>query len=112
MPFVAFVEDAHTVIHANLQVDYGKPGGIPLYFGAIGNELYVRGVTRDNERRLIGARLLSVEGVPFSEIESRMPRLRAVENIHGTHAWLGKYGDLWCEPHLTLLLQQFPENVI
>ncbi len=33
--FVAFVGDANTVIHADINVNYSKPGGIPLYFGAV-----------------------------------------------------------------------------
>lgn len=36
MPFLAFVGDAHTVVHADLDVDWSRPGGIPLYFGAVG----------------------------------------------------------------------------
>ena len=106
MPFVAFVGDAHTVIHASLGGDYKKPGGIPLYFGAVGEELYVRGVTREDERRLIGARLAGVEGVPFAEIAARVSRLRAVENQYGALAWLGKYGDLWHEAHLSMLMPE------
>jgi hypothetical protein len=110
MPFVAFVGDAHTVIHVDLDVDYGKPGGIPLYFGAVGDELYVRGVTREEERRLIGARLATVEGVPLGEIVDRLRRLRAVENRFGALAWLGKYGDLWCSPQLALLLPEWTDH--
>ena len=110
MPFVAFVGDAHTVIHAHFDVNYGKPGGIPLYFGAVGEELYVRGVTREAERQLIGARLASVEGIPFAEIVARLSRLRPLENQYGALAWLGKYGDLWCEPQLSMLLPEWTDH--
>jgi hypothetical protein len=110
MPFVAFVGDAHTVIHAHIDINFGRPGGIPLYFGAVGKELYVQGVTRENERRLIGARLVSVEGVPFDEIAARLSEIRSVENQYGALAWLGKDGDLWCEPQLTMLLPEWIDH--
>jgi hypothetical protein len=104
------VGDAHTVIHADLDVDWGRPGGIPLYFGAVGEGMYVRGVTREGERHLIGAQLVSVEGVPFAEIVERLARLRPLENRYGALAWLGRYGDLWCEPQLSLLLPEWSDH--
>jgi hypothetical protein len=110
MPLIAFMGDAHTVIQASFDVDYGKPGGIPLYFGAVGEELYVRGVTREEERRLLGARLLSVEGVPFDTIVRRVSGIRPLENRYGALAWLGKYGDLWCEPQLAMLLPEWTDH--
>jgi len=110
MPFLAFVGDAHTVIHADLDVDWGEPGGIPLYFGAVEEELYVRGVTREDERELLGARLRLVEGVPFEEIVLRLSNLRPLENQYGALAWLGKYGDLWCESTLSMLLPEWTDH--
>ncbi len=107
MPFMAAIGDAHTVIHADFETDWSRPGGIPLYFGAVGEELYVRGVTREDERRLIGARLVSVEGVPFEEIVERHARFRPRENEYGTLAWLGHYGDLWCGGPLAALVPEW-----
>ena len=110
IPFMAFIGDAHTEINVDLKSDWSKPGGVPLYFGVVGSELYVRGVTREEERRLIGARLLSVEGVPAAEIIERMGSLRPVENEYGALAWLAAYGGLWFEANLSMLLPEWSEH--
>jgi len=110
LPFMAFVGDAHTVVHDEYAVSSSKPGGVPLYFGPVGRELYVRGVTREEERRLIGARLVSVEGVPFAEIVERLGRLRPLENEYAALAWLSSYGGLWYEPDLSMLMPEWTDH--
>jgi len=64
-PFVASVGDAHTWLRDPYSPDPYSPGGIPLYFETTVDGLYVFAVLGEANRPLIGARLLSVEGVPL-----------------------------------------------
>jgi len=78
-PFVAAVGDAHTWLRDPYSVDYGRPGGVPLYFGVVEDELYVKATPKEHVG-LIGARLVSMEGVPFAEIVARQGQAMGAEN--------------------------------
>lgn len=78
-PFVASVGDAHTWLRNPYSVDYGQPGGVPLYFGVVEDALYVAATPKEHVG-LIGARLVSVEGVPFDEIVARQGQAMGAEN--------------------------------
>lgn len=106
-PFVAAIGDAHTVVHGAYSHDYEEPGGVPLYFDIVGDELYVLGVSREDERELIGARLVSVEGVPVTEMARRLERLRPTENEYETLGYLAKDRDLWHRAELSDLLPEW-----
>jgi hypothetical protein len=81
-PFIAAIKDGHTVL---LRSCNGQAaGGMPVSFASVEKCLYADGVPSDKDKALLGAKLLSVEGVPFSELLERMPSLLGIENeTHG-----------------------------
>ena len=83
-PLVALVGDAHTAIWSDYAVSDSFPGGVPLVFGVIEEDLYVAGIRNGDDRDLLGARLLSVEGVPLAELCERQSTVYAVENAYST----------------------------
>lgn len=109
-PFVAAIGDAHTDILTHYDVNWSRPGGVPLYFDVVEDGLYVLGVTREEDRRLIGARLVAIEGVPLDEIKARLLRVQACENDYGMLSWLHAYGYLWTEPQLAELLPEWTDH--
>jgi hypothetical protein len=110
LPFVASVGDAHTNLHGVYSVDWTRPGGVPLLFAVVGESLYVAGVRGEDERRLTGTLLVSVEGVSVDELCRRLEELHAKENRYGTlHSFFG-YGDLWSEPYLSDLLPEWEDR--
>lgn len=68
-PFVVAVEDSHTSVGLNLGTDK-YTGGIPLFFSIIEQSLYVYGAPKPY-KDLLGARLLSVEGISWDELVKR-----------------------------------------
>ncbi len=81
-PFIAAIEDGHTVLLRSR--DDQASGLMPLSFASIENCLYVDGVPSAADKALLGAKLLSIEGVPFAEMLRRMPNLLGIENdTHG-----------------------------
>ena len=94
-PFVAAIRDGHTqflMSFTRLRDDQG-PGLMPLSFASIEKCIFVDGVPSDKDKALLGAKLLSVEGVSFAEMLKRMPNLLGIENdTHGLmmlNAYLG-----------------------
>jgi len=83
-PLVALIGDAHTAIWSDYEVSDSFPGGVPLVFGVIGEGLYVAGIRSGDDRELLGARLLSVEGVSLAELCDRQVTVQAVENQYST----------------------------
>ena len=79
-PLVALVGDAHTAIWSDYEVSNSFPGGVPLVFDVIEEELYVAGIRNGDDRDLLGARLLSVEGVSLADLCDRQATVQAVEN--------------------------------
>jgi hypothetical protein len=78
-PFVAAVGDMHTGFLGGYKVDYAHPGGVPLRLSVVEEFLVVRGVERQH-RDYLGAKLLSVEGVPLTELVVRQRALQGVDN--------------------------------
>ncbi|UCG62337.1 MAG: hypothetical protein JSV52_03365 [Candidatus Zixiibacteriota bacterium] len=98
-PIIASVKDAHTKIH-DPYFSSGKynpyaPGGLPLYFDIIEQSLYVMAVADSSHKDLIGARLVSVEGVPFKKLFERQRKVKGFENVYDVLSSLGKTGTLW-----------------
>lgn len=77
-PFVAAIRDGHTVL-LRPRDDQGL-GLMPLSFASIERCLFVDGVPSEKDKALLGAKLLSIEGVPFAEMLKRMPNLLGIEN--------------------------------
>jgi len=94
-PFIAAIADGHTqfLISFPRLRDDQSPGLMPLSFASIEKCIFVDGVPSDKDKALLGAKLLSVEGVPFAEMLKRMPDLLGIENdTHGLmmlNAYLG-----------------------
>jgi hypothetical protein len=83
-PFIAGVGDAHTGFLQGYEVNQQRPGGIPLRFAVVEESLVVTGVAQQAQRELLGARLVSVEGIPLAELIHRQKQLRGIDNqYHG-----------------------------
>ncbi len=78
-PFVAGVGDAHTNFTQGYRVDRDRPGGVPLRLAVVEESLVVMGVERLN-RALLGSRLVSVEGLPLTELVRRQRELEGIDN--------------------------------
>jgi hypothetical protein len=107
-PFIASLADAHTAIATAYSIDKESPGGIPLSFASIEKLLYVKAVPSPEDKRLIGARLLSVEGIPFSDIFQRLYKVWGIENEYHGLLVLCQY--LWYEPYLKDLLPEWTDT--
>jgi len=113
-PIVASVGDAHTRIN-DPYFESGKynplaPGGLPLYFDIIEQSLYVMVVADSTHKDLLGARLVSVEGVEFDELVARQRTVKGFENIYEVLSALGKTGTLWTRHLLSDLLPEWKDT--
>lgn len=107
-PFIASIADGHTVLLTSYSYDRTAPGGIPLSFASIEKCLYVDGVLSKKDKALLGARLLSVVGVPFAEMLKRVYTLQGVENDYHGLLILDAY--LWSQPYLKELLPEWQDT--
>jgi len=109
MPFVASLKDGHTtVLDESSLLNQENPGGVPLIFGAIEGKLYVRAVTHEADRYLIGSLLVSVAGIGVAELLERVENFFGCENRYQT---LGKLGNrpalLFYRETLNLLIPEW-----
>ncbi|MGH9176874.1 MAG: hypothetical protein ACRD1H_21070, partial [Vicinamibacterales bacterium] len=91
-PVVAAVGDGHTAIYDPTDPDEAvdqraEPGlATParpwVEWEIVEERLYVAGVYREAERRLLGARLQAAGGVPFDALAARMGELRGYDNVY------------------------------
>ena len=81
-PFVASINDGHTLLEDAYSIDKAQPGGVPLLFHVVEESLYVAGVAGKENDELIGSLLVSVEGVPLAELIERQKRWQGVENTY------------------------------
>jgi hypothetical protein len=105
-PFIAAVGDSHTEIWSDYEVNERSPGGVPLRFGIVEQLLYVTSVPNDLDHSLIGAILISVEGVPLAELCRRQEQLVALENQYHVLEELASR-TLWYKPYLQDLLPEW-----
>jgi len=105
VPFVASVGDGHTDVWAQYDLDRSIPGGIPLRFEIVEQSLYVAGVVSPPDTGLIGACLVSVEGVTLDELRVRQRRLRGIENEMHDLLWL--LSGLWYRAYLEDLIPEW-----
>lgn len=107
-PFVAGVGDAHTNLLGGYEVDFRHPRGVPLRFRVIEQSLVVSGTRDPKQQGLLGARLISVEGVPVEELVERQKRLQGIDNVY--HA-LQKLADqsLQFRPYLLDLVSEWDD---
>ena len=108
-PFIAAVGDGHTDIWDDDRVSDNTPGGVPLRFDIVEQSLYVSGVPDEEDRDLIGALLISVEGVSFDELCERQRRLQGTENPYHVLYLLANLS-LWYRPHMEDLLPEWQDT--
>jgi hypothetical protein len=108
-PFIAAVGDGHTVIWYDYRVSDRAPGGVPLRFDIVEQSLYVAGVPHEEDRYLIGALLVSVEGVPLAELCDRQELLQGTENRYHTLQLLAR-PSLWYRPFMKDLLPEWEDT--
>ena len=108
-PLVASVGDAHTEIWTSYDTNRLYPGGVPLRFGVVGTSLYVRAVSAAQDERLLGARLVSLEGRTLPELMTKQRTLVGLENDYDV---LQRLADetLWYEPYLEELLPDWADH--
>jgi hypothetical protein len=105
-PFLAAVGDGHTSFWLPFRLDPNSPGGVPLFFQAVDNRLYVAAVIDSAHQHLIGATLFSIEKVPFDELIKRQANIKGYDNDYQLLRYLGYDGSLWYDK---LLAQLVPE---
>lgn len=111
-PFLASVGDGHTAFWSPYQLNQQSPGGIPLYFKAVENKMYVAAVTNAGQRHLIGAELVSVENVPLDELLKRQAGLKGYDNEYQLMRYLGYDGSLWYDKSLAHLIPEWQGGAI
>lgn len=111
LPFIAKLGDGHTkIFHKEFSPKAEKeenPGGIPLYFQPIEERLYVSAVVHEEDLRLIGSLLVSVEGVPFTKLAERLDNLKGNDNQYHLLKMLGGFGFLYHQKDLKLLVPEW-----
>jgi hypothetical protein len=106
-PFLASVGDGHTAFWLPYHLNDRSPGGIPLYFQAVDNILYVAAVADSAQAHLIGSRLLSVENVSLNDLLKRQSRIRGYDNEYQLMRYLGYDGSLWYDKLLSNLIPEW-----
>lgn len=105
-PFLAAIGDSHTELWGGYQTDEEYPGGIPLRFGIVETTLYVAGTLLEDHQHLIGARLVSVEGIAMDELLDRQRALVPLENEYHVLEEMASH-TLWYKPYLQDLLPEW-----
>jgi hypothetical protein len=109
-PFITAIGDAHTWLRDAYDDGSTSPGGIPLYFGIVGTDLYVLAVPEERYRPLIGAILISVEGVSFQELLNRSRTMVSAENEYQLLRNLAYTGILFNRPFLADLVPEWQDK--
>ena len=107
-PFIGAIGDSHTDIWNDYGVNNQLPGGVPLLFDIVEESLYVVGVPEGVDQDLIGAILVSVEGVPLAELVQRQERLRAENEYHALD--ILTFESLWYKPYMQDLLPEWQDT--
>jgi len=105
-PLLAAVGDGHTAFWPPFHLDSKSPGGVPLFFQAVENYLYVAGVTDSARLNLIGSKLVAVENIPVGDLLKRQAEIKGYDNEYQLMRYLGYDGSLW---YRKLLEQLIPE---
>ena len=111
-PFLAAVGDGHTSFWEPYHLDGQDPRGIPLYFQVVEDYLYVAGVMNSKDQHLIGAKLVSVEQVPFHELVNRQRQIKGYDNEYQLMRNLGYDGSLWFGKRMEHLLPEWEGDSI
>jgi hypothetical protein len=107
LPFVASIGDGHTRVFLSPSRQSSGPG-LPLRFAIIEKNLYVADVYEKHHEPLLGALLISVEGVPYKELVERQGKLRGCDNEYHKLAYLS--GSLRDKDVLESLLPEWKDD--
>jgi hypothetical protein len=107
-PFIAGVGDAHTNFLGGYDVDGRRPGGIPLRLAVVQEFLVVSGVAQRSHEDLLGARLVSAEGVPLAELVGRQKQLRGIDNSYHALQALAEQS-LYYKPYMQDLIPEWKD---
>ncbi len=107
-PFISAIGDTHTDLWTDYEVNQTSPGGVPLLFDIVEQTLYVAGVPREIGQDLLGAKLISVEGVPLAELVERQEAIRAENEYHALDRLARE--SLWYGPHMQDLLPEWQDT--
>jgi CubicO group peptidase (beta-lactamase class C family) len=108
-PFIAAVGDAHTELWSDYSLNAYAPGGVPVRFGVVEESLYVASVPDQEYEDLIGSLLVSVEGVPLTELCERQRQLQGTENQYHVLYLLATLS-LWYRPCMEDLLPEWQDS--
>jgi hypothetical protein len=111
-PFLAAVGDGHTALWQPYWLNNQTPGGIPLYFQAVEDFLYVAGVIDTVNLKLIGSKLVAVENISMDELLARQARIKGADNQYQLMRYLGYDGSLWYKKSLEHLIPEWDGNAI
>ena len=109
-PFVTMIGDAHTSLAVPYDETPTRPTGLPLIFGIVGTDFYVRAVPEEQYRPLIGALLVSVEGVPVKELLARARPMVSAENEYKILSNVAFGGFLYYASFLSDLVPEWVEK--
>ena len=111
-PFLASVGDGHTAFWLPYYLNNQSPGGIPLYFKAVENIMYVAAVADSGNKHLIGSKLLSVENISLDNLLQRQARIKGYDNKYQLMRYLGYDGSLWYDKLLSHLIPEWQGGMI
>lgn len=109
-PFVAKIGDSHTWLRDPYRFNYKSPGGIPLFFRVVGENVYVAAVAEEKNKNLIGTILISVEGVPWQELVRRQKERIGSENVYQILRNLANLGVLYQKNFLEHLIPEWKDK--
>jgi len=90
--------------------DKENPCGVPLYFAPVEDILFVDAVCHEKYLYLIGYKLVSVEGISFVELVTRMKNLSGFDNLYNLLNKLGRFGMLFFRDDLKELIPEWNEE--
>ncbi len=109
-PFIAKIGDSHTWLRDPYRSNYKSPGGIPLFFCVVEQNLYVAAVAEEENKSMIGTILTSVEGVPCQELVRRQEERMGSENVYQILRNLANAGVLWQRCFLEHLIPEWKDK--
>ncbi|MBU1014390.1 MAG: S41 family peptidase [Bacteroidetes bacterium] len=80
LPFIASIGDSHTGLLPNQQP--GQESGLPFKFKTVEKSLFVQSIPDKKLESLLGAKLISIENIPFEELVNRQGNIRGAENYY------------------------------
>ena len=110
-PLTASIGDMHTWIYAPYKHNWMTgPWGVPLYLKIVENSLYIGGVYNEDQRDLLGRKLIAIEGVSVEELMNRERQRIGVENDYGLLRDMAKFGVLMQAAYLEHLLPEWTDQ--